>query len=57
MDKKKEEESKNEKKKEKEKVDEVPPYLGYFLTTKCRQRLALGMEFMVCIVFVWKDPD
>ena len=52
MDKKKEEESKNEKKKEKEKVDEVTPYKGYFLTKKCRQRLVLIMEFMVCIVFV-----
>ena len=40
------------KKKEKEKVDEAPPYPRYFHTTKCRQRLVLGMEFMVCIVFV-----
>ena len=48
----KESEEKVEKKKEKKKVDEVPPYPGYFLTTKCRQRLVLGMEFMVCIVFV-----
>ena len=48
----KESEEKVEKKKEKKKVDEVPPYPGYFLTTKCRQRLVLGMEFMVYIVFV-----
>ena len=45
------------KRKEKEKVDAVPPYPGYLLTIKCRQRLALRMEFMVCIVFVWKNPD
>ena len=48
----KESEEKVDKKKEKEKIDEVPPYPGYFLTTKCRQRLVLGMKFMVCIVFV-----
>ena len=41
-----------DKKKEKEKVDEVPPYPGYFLTAKFRKRFVLGMEFMVCIVFV-----
>ena len=48
----KESEEKVEKRKEKEKVDAVPPYPGYILTIKCRQRLVLGMEFMVCIVFV-----
>ena len=40
------------KRKEKEKVDAVPPYPGYFLTRKDGQRLVLGMEFMVCIVFI-----
>ena len=45
------------KRKKKEKVDEVPPYPGYFLTTKCRKRLVLRMEFMVCISFIYKDLD
>ena len=51
MDKKKEEESKNEKKKEKEKVDKVPPYPGYFLTTNATKTLRFVQWHYLLMVF------